>query len=268
MSMELVVIAEHSSLTEPARRTADSLSVPFRAVESVSDLSEVKAALILGIQGWSMQQLGKGSPGAVRVDFVSGAADHRRKYGGGKSQAVVKALGLKGAYRPSVLDATAGLGRDAFVLATQGCEVQLLERSPVIHCLLHDGLLRAENDPEVAVIVSRMSDYCISAHEHLMAMQETGERVDIVYLDPMFPHRTKSALVKKEMRIFRELIGNDNDADELLPLARQVARYRVIVKRPRNAPWLADRKPQYSLEGKSGRFDLYVKEALPSSVNA
>jgi len=89
-----------------------------------------------------------------------------------------------------------------------------------------------------------------------------GEAPQGIYLDPMFPHRDKSALVKKEMRVFRPLVGDDLDAPALLEAALALATHRVVVKRPRKAPIIEGGKPSHSLEGKSSRYDIYPKKAL------
>lgn len=201
------------------------------------------------------------SEGPVYVDFVGGAVGHRRRFGGGRGQEIAKAVGLKKGATPSVLDATAGLGRDAFVLASLGCPVTLIERSPVVAALLEDGLARAQQDAEVAPIAARMQLLCGNAAE-LMAQLEEAERPDVVYLDPMYPHRRKSALVKKEMRLFREVVGEDPDADALLPAALACARLRVVVKRPDYAEPMAARTATMSIATKNHRFDVYVIKAL------
>jgi 16S rRNA (guanine1516-N2)-methyltransferase len=201
------------------------------------------------------------SEGPVYVDFVGGAVGHRRSFGGGRGQEIAKAVGLKKGATPSVLDATAGLGRDAFVLASLGCPVTLIERSPVVAALLEDGLARAAQDTEVAPIAARMQLLCGNAAQ-LMAQLEEAERPDVVYLDPMYPHRRKSALVKKEMRLFREVVGEDPDADALLPTALAVARQRVVIKRPDYAEPMAGRVPTMSIRTKNNRFDVYVIKAL------
>ena len=90
---------------------------------------------------------------------------------------------------------------------------------------------------------------------------------DVIYLDPMFPVRSKSAQVKKEMRIFHQLVGADPDSDSLLDAALSQARYRVVVKRPRIAPALANTPPNYTLEGKSNRYDIYTLQKLPDHLN-
>ncbi|MFK0570744.1 class I SAM-dependent methyltransferase [Endozoicomonas sp.] len=197
----------------------------------------------------------------VTVDFVGGKAGHRRKFGGGKGQDIAKAVGLNKGVKPSVLDATGGLGRDSFVLASLGCQVSMIERSPVVAALLEDGLRRGLEDIDVSPIAEKMSLLKGNAIE-LMTLSEN--KYDVVYLDPMFPHREKSALVKKEMRLFQDLLGDDPDADRLLKPALDIARYRVVVKRPRLAPDLNGQAPTYRLEGKSCRYDIYVLKAFSS----
>jgi 16S rRNA (guanine1516-N2)-methyltransferase len=199
-------------------------------------------------------------PGPVRVDFVEGAAAHRRLHGGGSGQMIAKAVGVQQGVRPYVLDATAGLGRDAFVLATLGCRMQLIERQPLIAALLEDGLQRAALDAEVAPIVARMRLHCADAID--LMRNWAGDIPQVIYLDPMFPHRDKSALVKKEMRLFRPLVGADLDAPALLEAALELASHRVVVKRPRKAPAVEGSKPGYALEGKSSRYDIYPKKSL------
>ncbi|WP_133408403.1 class I SAM-dependent methyltransferase [Parashewanella tropica] len=196
----------------------------------------------------------------IVVDFVSGASAHRRKFGGGKGQAIAKAVGLKKGETPSVIDATAGLGRDAFVLASLGCQVTLIERHPVVAALLEDGLRRAYNDPEIGEWVQqRMQLHHGASQQQLSALELNA---DVVYLDPMYPHREKSALVKKEMRVFQSLVGSDLDADELLAPALEIANTRVVVKRPDYAENLEGRKPSTVIATKKNRFDVYVKKAM------
>ena len=217
-------------------------------------------AVQVGEAGLQVQQLGPQAPGPVRVDFVEGAAAHRRVFGGGSGQMIAKAVGITQGVRPRVLDATAGLGKDAFVLAGLGCQMQLIERQPLVAALLEDGLARAAADAEVGPIVARMQLLPGNSIERMRDWQ--GEPPQVIYLDPMFPHRDKSALVKKEMRVFRPLVGDDLDAPALLEAALALASHRVVVKRPRKAPIIDGPKPSHSLEGKSSRYDIYPKKAL------
>lgn len=201
--------------------------------------------------------------GVVWVDWVGGAAAHRRKFGGGRGQPVAKAVGVKGDPLPHVLDATAGQGRDAFVLASLGCTLTLLERSPVAYLLLKDGLARAAASAETAAIAARMTLIHADARQWLneAAARSTAPEsrpFDVVFLDPMFPEPGKRAKSKKEMAAFQDIIGGDEDADALLAPARQLAGKRIVVKRPRHAPHLAGVKPDFVYEGESTRFDAYL----------
>ncbi len=204
--------------------------------------------------------------GGINVDFVEGAVAHRRKFGGGRGQDIAKAIGLKHGFTPHVLDATAGLGRDAFVLASLGCQVTLMERMPVVAALLDDGLERAKLNRDVGDIANRMK----LVHASSIDNMNLAQQVDVVYLDPMYPHREKSAAVKKEMRVFQSLVGEDLDADDLLAPALALAKYRVVVKRPSYAPPLSctsqpNKKPSTSIKMKKNRFDVYVNQAIPKA---
>lgn len=224
--------------------------------QGISDTSPDTASHVLRWQNGHLEIAPLHDKGTVWVDFVGGAQAHRRKFGGGRGQPVAKAVGIKGDYLPRVLDCTAGQGRDAFVLASLGCEVVMLERSRVAFLLLQDGLRRANEDAETASIASRMTLLQADAGEWLQSPPQNG--FDVIYLDPMFPEPDKRAKSKKDMAAFQELIGGDPDADGLLLLARRLAGKRVIVKRPRHAPWLAGEKPNFVFEGESTRFDGYL----------
>ncbi len=241
------IIAENSEHTAQAHALATDLQ---------SLQTEAPFALVWSDGHLELRKLDEPKLGPVFVDFVEGAVAHRRKFGGGRGQSIAKAVGLKSGANPTVVDATAGLGRDAFVLASLGCQVTMLERHPVVAALLADGLQRAQQDAEIGEWMrERMSLRAGSALENL---QQLGFTPDVVYLDPMFPHRQKSALVKKEMRVFQSLVGPDLDADALLPAALAVAGKRVVVKRPDYAGYLNDKTPSMSIETKSNRFDVYV----------
>ena len=196
--------------------------------------------------------------GAHFVDFVGGAVGHRRRFGGGRGQTIAKAVGLKPGLNPLVVDATAGWGRDAFLLASLGCRVTMIERSPVVAALLEDGLRRARADPEIGAMVTE-SLRLVSA-DAVDWLSHCDIEPDVIYIDPMFPHRTKTAQVKKESFYLQQLLGPATDGDELLDTALSVVSYkRVVVKRPKQAPLLANRKPTHSYATRSHRFDAYIK---------
>ncbi|OED65839.1 16S rRNA methyltransferase [Vibrio splendidus ZS-139] len=225
-------------------------------------------ALVLTSERLELRKVDEPKLGAIFVDLVGGAVGHRRKFGGGKGQAIAKAAGLNKGATPTILDGTAGLGRDAFVLASLGCKVQMVERHPVVAALLDDGLQRAQQDPDIGGwVTERMKLIHASSHDALDKLSDDPNfaQPDVVYLDPMYPHpenKKKSALVKKEMRVFQSLVGADMDADTLLQPALKLASKRVVVKRPDYAAWLGEQKPSMAIETKKNRFDVYVKASM------
>lgn len=250
MAEPIPVTAATPDLLDAARAVAERWGLAF------GERPAAALRLVLTPEGLALLQSGPGAPGPVMVDFVGGAVGHRRRFGGGRGQPIARAAGLRRGVTPSVVDATAGLGRDAFVLASLGCPLTLIERSPVAAALLEDGLRRGALAAEVAPIVARMSLVYGDAAALL-----PGLRADVVYLDPMYPHRDSTALVKKEMRLFQALLGPDADSDRLLPAALAAARARVVVKRPAAAPPLAGERPTLDIRTKNHRFDVYLVRA-------
>lgn len=245
-----------------AQTLANELQVPFLGAVDPRKVKDASMLLYADEHGLALQLTGKGAPGPVRAEFASGKAGYRREHGGGTGQLIAKAVGLKKTHHTlHVLDATAGLGQDAFVLAGLGCRMTLFERSPIIHALLADGLARGRLSESAAPVIERME---LRAGSSIDWLKQAGSDVaDVIYLDPMFPHRDKSALVKKEMQVFRPVVGDDDDSPALLEAALTGARYRVVVKRPRKAPSVAGPEPATRLEGKSSRYDIYSLKALP-----
>lgn len=180
------------------------------------------------------------------VDFLGTAA--RRQQGSRHNHPLCRAVGRK-LPLPHIVDATAGLGRDACVLAALGYEVVAVERSPILFALLENGLARAAHEAQIA---TRLSLVHGDARDYLQ-----GKTPDVVYMDPMFPKRSKSALVKKEMQFFQRLLGEEEDAVSLFEVARGVARQRVVVKRPvKAAPLVVE--PSYQVQGGRVRWDVYL----------
>lgn len=252
MDIPLYAPPEHAAV---ARAIAERFGLPL------SEHGDHPYCLAFTGERLELRQNGPDAPGPIFVDFVGGAVGHRRRFGGGRGQPIAKAIGLKAGISPRVVDATAGLGRDAFVFATLGCEVTLVERSPVAAALLADGMRRGALDAETAPILARMMLVHAQAVPWLRGLAEE-QRPDVVYLDPMFPHREKSALVKKEMRAFQAVIGADEDADALLDAALAAAHRRVVVKRPKGAPFLAARSPTLDYPTRNHRFDVYVLSSM------
>ena len=223
---------------------------------------EVDAMLVVGGRSLCLQQAGKGAPGPVAVDFGSAAMRHRRR--SGHNDLLGKAVGAGKKMQLRVLDATAGLGTDSFVLADLGCEVTLCEREPVMVELLRAGMDvgATGGDQWLAAVSSRMRLCAGDARKMSVASLRC---VDVIYLDPMFPPRTKSAAVKKEMALFQLLLDGatqSRDADELLLWALRQDVARVVVKRPPKASSLAVRQPSHCISGKAVRYDVYVLRKL------
>lgn len=202
-------------------------------------------------------QPGDNVPGPIWVDFVAGKAAYRRQQGEGCRSPLARAVGFKADFIPTVIDGTAGLGQDALVLATLGCQVTLVEQSPIIHALLEDGLRRGKESPQTADIIQRMSLAGADTITYLQQLPDAA-RPDAIYLDPMYPHRGKKALSKKEMQTFQKLLGPDQQGTALLQIARETARRRVAVKRPRKAPFLGDQAPSFQISGVKTRYDVYL----------
>ena len=193
----------------------------------------------------------------IYADFASPSFKYRIASGGGRKQPLARAIGLKHNLMPLVFDATAGLGRDGFIIASLGCQVIMCEQSSVIHALLEDGLRRAIHDHELTAIAQRISLHYGASQEVLPKICQ-AHRPDVIYLDPMFPHRRKSALVKKEMRALRSVVGDDINSKDLLKMALKESRQRVVCKRPAQAPSLPGPLPNFSITTKKHRFDVYI----------
>lgn len=189
------------------------------------------------------------------VDFVGGAVGHRFRAGEGRGQALAKAVGLTKGRMPSIVDATAGLGRDSFLLASLGAHVTLIERSPHMHALLAAGLEAAKAEGgRYAETVERMT--LLHGDSKLVL---PGLETDVVLVDPMHPPRHNSALVKKEMRDLREIVGADDDQTELMRVALGVAKKRVVLKWPQRAdPMPGIQKPNHQIVGKNTRYDVFM----------
>ena len=191
---------------------------------------------------------------ALVVDFLSGAVGHRFRTQGGQGNDLARACGISRGHVPSVIDATAGLGRDAFLLAGLGAEVTLIERSPAVHAALEAGLEAARRDETAAAVVARMT---LLSGDSIALLKDLS--ADVVLVDPMHPPRGNTALVKQEMRTLRDLVGADPDALELMHAALKAARKRVVLKWPVKAAALEGlRGASHRIVGKTTRYDVFV----------
>ncbi|MBQ3122827.1 MAG: class I SAM-dependent methyltransferase [Firmicutes bacterium] len=200
----------------------------------------------------------------LRGDFM--AKLHRVKGTNYNHEILAKVAKIKDADGPlTAIDATAGLGEDSFILAAAGFNVTMYEKNPVIYELLADTIDRALSEPELSEIVSRMN--AVNG-DSIEAMHRLGDALDkgdpeakspdIVLLDPMFPERQKSALVKKKLQVIQSLEEPCNDEKALMLAAIRTRPKKLIIKRPPKGPYLAGIKPDFSNGGKAVRFDCIV----------
>lgn len=251
-STQDISIAIDSDLEE---RSSLAISLSKHLGLKLSPLDNNTIQLVITQQLVEIRAPELGNP--IYIDFVEGKNAHRRQFGGGRGQPLAKAIGLKKGSTPTVIDATAGFGRDAFVLANLGCDITLLERNPLISTLLKDALQRASDNIDISTITARMSVNNVDAIDYLNQL-EAHQYPEVIYMDPMYPSREKSALVKKDMRLLHDLAGPDTDSEQLLTSARASALKRVVVKRPKSAPFVGQQKPATSIESKNTRYDIYL----------
>ena len=267
---DIVVVVEDDARLEAAERLAGRLGVPVVEVASnpcpkdaasmrtrtpVSEMPAPPIALRFDAEGLSL--VGGGME--LRGDFTRMLP--RLKPANLNRELLVRAARLKGfADTPYAVDATAGLGEDSLLLAASGFEVLMLESDPVVAALLADALSRAADVPELAPVVGRMRLVEVAR------MRAAGEAPDVVYLDPMFPERRKSAAVKKKFQLIHHLERPCPEEEQvaLLEAALEVGPRKVVVKRPAKGPCLAGVKPSYAIAGKAVRYDCIV----PVSVAA
>jgi len=253
-------IRNNQKLLEKAGILANALQI-----RQISPFDKKKYKLLLvytekGLQIQLKEERNQKRAATLLIDFLSDALTYRRQHGGGIKQALARAVGIKSGIRPAVIDATAGLGKDSFLLASLGCKVTMIERSPLLAVLLSDALERAAISDELdSELISRFTLLQGDAADIFTKNKKiTEEQPDTIYLDPMYPHSRKSALNRQEMRIVRKLVGDDDDADKLLQVALQYAGKRVVVKRPKGAPKLGDESPAHVITMKNSRYDVYM----------
>ena len=185
-------------------------------------------------QGLSLGYPGNSAASPTRVDFSAPSLQYRLTTSK-RSEGLLKAIGLDKYSLPiSIVDATAGLGSDAYIMAAMGCQVTMVEQSGIIAALLNDGLSRARDaaDSTLKTHLQRLSLEFSNSHDYLAKIQESGDKPDVIYLDPMFPPRLKTAKVKKDMALMQQLLPVNGDVIILLEKAIKCADKRVVLKRP------------------------------------
>lgn len=187
----------------------------------------------------------------LTIDLLKEWSYHKTKQYSLKKEPLAKALGVKGNGVTQVLDATCGTGKDTVLILTFGGIVTALERNPVVAKLLSS-----------AIEIAKQSDIHIFKNLNFINSDAKDltdlELYNVIYLDPMYPHKKKKALPRKEMVLFRDIVGDDPDVEDLFHWAMNSTVKRVVVKRPVSSGFLVQ-KPSHSFTGKSTRYDVYLK---------
>jgi 16S rRNA (guanine1516-N2)-methyltransferase len=244
-----------ATILQKAVELAAKLNLPF-----ISSIEKRSSEFVLAYtpQGLQLLHIPLGSHKSISllfVDFVHGKNGFRLSQNCTIKQPIARAAGIKPGFRPTILDGTAGLGADTFVLASLGCRVTMCERSPIVGALLEDGLYRAAIEEKTAGIIGRIKLVLEDTQEYLRRQNETFHTI---YLDPMYPHKNQTALNKLTLRVIRSLVGDDQDGNTLLVTALKTAENRVVVKRPLKAPLLSATQPSHAILMKNSRFDIYL----------
>lgn len=248
--------------SDQERELSTLLQVPLLTGTEVPEASEF--FLRIESAGLTLYHNVPKAPGGLRVDFAHPDL-LRRSSDKLKQQNLLKAVGLKGTEPLHILDAMAGLGRDAWLLASGGAKVQLLENSAVVFALLQDGFTRGQTQSATqARVLQRMH----LRHGDFFLLADELPQFDVVYLDPMFPATNKQARAKKDMYLLQLLLGNTTvDEFGLLNAARKLARRRVVVKRAKLSPHLAGQQPDIEFKGSANRYDVYLSNAAQTRTD-
>ncbi|BAB13275.1 class I SAM-dependent methyltransferase [Buchnera aphidicola str. APS (Acyrthosiphon pisum)] len=191
----------------------------------------------------------------IKVDFTSKKNHYRCHHFRRKNEVLYRVSGIKNSYFPTILDATAGLGNDAFIFSFLGCKVIMIERHPIVAALLKDGLQRGYQDKKIGHWLQTRLHLIVN--DSLKMLEIPILQPDVIYLDPMYPFHHKKSLPKKDMQFFRQLIGHNYDSKKLLEVSRKLAKNRIIVKRPYYAKPLSEDKVNHIVTTRNHRFDIY-----------
>ena len=191
----------------------------------------------------------------LKCSFIEGPILHRLKYGKGRGQDLAKAVGMKFNKNRNIIDATAGLGYDSFILASLGAKVTLIERSEKMYKILQNGFNEGVSfGGEIEKIINRMNLLFGDSKDVLPKLSP-----EVIMIDTMYKDRKKTALVKNNMRLVREIVGPDSDYIELLKVALNCAKNRVVLKQPRYADPIKEiRKCSHQILGKTVRYDIFM----------
>ncbi len=198
-------------------------------------------------QYWLHSDDPKEKPIGIEVDKILDRHQEFFRKSSVQKELFARAIGIKGAFRPKVLDLTAGLLGDSLLFLAAGCEVTAVERNPLVALLIESALKNARHP--------LLQKFHFHKGESAGILAERPQ-VDVIYFDPMFEDANQKSSPKKEMRIFRTMLSGDSDAEEVLKAALASGVKRIVVKRPRLSQELGSGKP-LRMEGKSTRYDVY-----------
>lgn len=256
-SLKIAVASQNAIPSNTEKQLAEHLGLTLCDKSSVN-IGDHDFILIYRSQGLCLEKVGDDNLGPLCIDLLNSALEYRKKHHL-NNELLVKAIGIRGDKSPSVWDLTAGLGQDSMILSSAGCRVRMFERNPIVFVLLNDALQRAKNSQDLDDnIVQQLNaiDLCQSDSINELNNIEVV-RPDIIYIDPMFPEKKKNAKAKKAMQYCQLIVGKDTDSDLLLDAALTTAQYRVVVKRPKAAPILNEKRPSNQVMGKTVRYDVY-----------
>ena len=255
----LALLIDPRCTPERIARLAENLALPETSAAPAAEL-----VMHLLPERLELKKTGDRTlPGSLWVDFLKPA--FRRRWRHPHQEMVVQASKIRSCPSPLVIDATAGLGRDGFLLAAAGYQVQMFERNPIVAALLRDGLERVSTDPEAAAISRRIH---LTVGDAFASLATLPARPEVIYLDPMFPERMKSAKVKQELQLLQLIADQPEDNEGLLRMALSCKPQKIVVKRPRNGSFLMNLPPSYSLQGKAVRVDVYLPATMPAAISA
>lgn len=243
-----------------AEKLADHLSMPLCSAAGCSSLYQL-VVTDHRLELHNNPHLANFKVLPISIDFLEGEKVHHQLASTSMKDPLPKAVGVKPGVRPRVIDTTAGMGMDGMRLAWLGCKVILIERSPIIYELLYDGLHRAGRHPQLGKIIK--DNVTLLAGDSLEILPVTNFSPSTVLLDPMYPTDKKGPRNKKEMRMLRDLVGDDRDHQMLFHAALSIAQNRVVVKRPKKSEHIVfSPLPNHQITMKSGRFDVYLTAYL------
>lgn len=248
MISETIIVSEISDIPPYIRKLSDDYGIE---ICNGSEMPQEKSLILrVSADGLSLESGGQ----SMRCDLDNMV--RRLKRSKLSSELLVRAAKIKNADMPlSVIDATAGLGEDSLLLAAAGFKVNLYERNPVIAALLYDALERAKSSGDLKNIVCNME---LFGRDSIEALDHLEYRPDVIYLDPMFPEKTKKSLTKKKFQLLHHLESPCSDEGALLGAALRAHPRKIVIKRPLKGDYLAGKKPDYSLTGKTIRYDCIV----------